>query len=403
MHERTGLVGFRLGEGDAEFHRRQRKTALDEAAIGVEFGDRLAAAGIVGALFQFGDDALDDAVLDLLVIGGQVALAVHAHGVVKIQLANFERVLADGKGHLIDDALRTHHALRTAETAKRGVRHRVGVQERRFGVHMRVEIGVVAVEEGTVAHRAGEISRETGPEREGIVDAEDAALVVEADIVIDGEIVPLAGRNHILVAVEPHLDCAVELLGSNSRKRRKLVRLCLLATEPATHTAYFHRDRVARRAERVRDHVLCLARPLGRAIDQNLVVLAGHGQRNLALEIEMVLPAEPHAALHPARCAFEGSRRIATLQRQRREDLRMGFLVEVPDVDIGRQFLIFDFCQPRRTAGLLAGFRNHAKNRLAVELDLAFCQHRIVMHAGRRDVVDAGNVFVGQHVDDAGG
>ena len=108
---------------------------------------------------------------------------------------------------------------------------------------------------------------------------------------------------------------------------------------------------------RMGDEMLRLARPLGGAIDGHLVILAGYGERHLSLKIEMILPAEPHAALHPARRAFQRCGRIAALQRQRREDLRMGVLVEVPDIDIGRQLFVFDFRKPGGTAGLLVAGR----------------------------------------------
>ena len=81
MHQRAGLVVVRGSEGDAELHRRQRDAALHVAAVVVEGRDRAAAACVVAALLQFGDDALDDVVLDRLVIGRDVAVALLvAHG-----------------------------------------------------------------------------------------------------------------------------------------------------------------------------------------------------------------------------------------------------------------------------------------------------------------------------------
>src|SRR5690606_27608060 len=100
---------------------RQRDAPFHETTVVVERRDLAPAAGVVAFFLQFGDDALDDAIGDRLVIGRDIALPLPAHRIVKIQLADFERVLANGKGDFLDHALRTNHALRPTETAKRGI------------------------------------------------------------------------------------------------------------------------------------------------------------------------------------------------------------------------------------------------------------------------------------------
>src|SRR3546814_2162530 len=65
---------------------------------------------------QARDDLGRDVVLDLLVVGGDVAARP-----VEIPLADLQWVLAEGEGDLLDDALATDHALRAAKAAKRRV------------------------------------------------------------------------------------------------------------------------------------------------------------------------------------------------------------------------------------------------------------------------------------------
>ena len=49
-------------------------------------------------------------------------------------------------------------------------------------------------------------------------------------------------------------------------------------------------------AEHVGDDVLDLGRMLGRGVDEHVAVLAGYRERNLALEIEMLLAADAELA-----------------------------------------------------------------------------------------------------------
>ena len=397
MHQRPGLVEVRRRERDAELYRRQRQAALDDAAVGVEGVDLAAPLRIVGALLELGDDALDDIVLHRLVIGCHVAFRV----AVEIALADLERVPAGGEGHLLDDALRTDHALRSAEAAKGRVGDGVCIERRGNRPDRRPEIGIVAVEQRPVGDRAGEIRREAAARSIDVVDAQNVAVVVEADLIVDHEIVPLAGRGHVVVAIGTDLDGAVELLGGDGRECRELVALGFLAAEAAAHAAGLDRDGVARHAENVADHVLHLARVLRRGIDGDVMVFAGNGEGDLAFEIEVVLAAEPHAALQPARRLGDGSGGIAALQRQRRCHQFRRCRIEMGDVDDCR---LLPVLHPREAAGtprLLARLRDDAEDRLAEELDGIRRQHRFVVTAGRRNVVDPRHVVSGQHVDDA--
>ncbi len=190
---------------------------------------------------------MDDVVLDRLVIGRDVAIV----SAIEIQLADFERVLADREGNFLDHALRPDHTLRSAEAAEGGVGHGVGVERRRLRVNRRPEIGVVAVEQRAVGDRAGKIGGKAAARREHEVDAVDVALVVEADLVVDDEIVPLAGGDHVVVTVGPDLDGAAMLLRGDRRKRCELVALRFLAAEAAAHAADLDGHGIRRHAKRM--------------------------------------------------------------------------------------------------------------------------------------------------------
>ena len=62
------------------------------------------------------------------------------------------------------------------------------------------EVGVVRVEHGAVDDRAGEVRRIAAVAGQVDLDAVQAAIVVEADVVFDVERVTLAGDLHVLHA-----------------------------------------------------------------------------------------------------------------------------------------------------------------------------------------------------------
>ena len=93
---------------------------------------------------------------------------------------------------------------------------------------------------------------------------------------------------------------------------------------------------------------------------------------------------------------------VAAPERQRRRDELAFHGVELGHVEYERQFLILDLREPRGATRLFAGPCDDAVDRLAEELHNAVRQHRLVMTAGRRDIVLARNVLGGQHVDHAG-
>ena len=129
--------------------------------------------------------------------------------------------------------------------------------------------------------------------------APDAPLLVEADPPVAAEVVALAGEDEIVVAVEPQLAGPAGDARGERRDGRPLRRLALLAAEAAAHAAGLAGDVGVRDAEHAGDDMLHLGRMLRRGIDVDVAVLARDGERDLALEIEMLLPADAELALEP--------------------------------------------------------------------------------------------------------
>ncbi len=154
MHQRASLIRFRLGEGNTEFHRRQRHATFHIAAFRIELADCFTTLRVISAFLKLGNDALNDAVFHLLVIGRHIARTVGSHGIVEIELADFERVFANSKRHFLNNALGTHHALRATEATECRVGYGIGIKRCRLRMNGREEIGIVAMKQRTVPNRA---------------------------------------------------------------------------------------------------------------------------------------------------------------------------------------------------------------------------------------------------------
>ena len=339
---------------------------------------------------------MDDVVLDHLVIGRDVAVI----DAVEVALADLQRVEADRVGDLLQHPFACHHALRAAEAAKGGVGDGVGLERQRAQLDRRQPIAVVGVEQAAVGDRAREVGRPAAARGEGHVETLDQAVAVEAHLVVDDEVVALAGDHHVVVAVGPALGRAAGLLGDQRAQAGEQVALRLLAAEGAAHAADLDRDRVRGDAQHLGDHVLDLGRVLGRGIDRDLVVLARDGERDLAFEVEMLLPADVHPAGEPARCGGDRGPGVAAAQGQRVGDQDAAGQRRL-DIQDRRQLLVFDHGELRRLPRLLAGRGGDGEDRLTDELDEIGREQRLVVAMGRADVVLAGDVRGRQHAHHA--
>ncbi len=222
----------------------------------------------------------------------------------------------------------------------------------------------------------------------------DAAIGVEADLVIDAKVVALAGHDHVVIAVEPDLAGPA---GDTRRERGNsgpLRGLALLAAEGAAHASNLDSDGSVGHAQHMRDDVLQFARMLGRGIDQH-VVFAGNGKRHLTFEIEMFLTADLELPSDPQRACGESRRAVAFGEDAIGQNAGIGRQGLV-DRDQRRIRVDFDVGEPDGAARGVAAASRDRKYDLAVELDVPIGEHRIVA-LERTDIVLSGNIARGQH------
>ena len=105
---------------------------------------------------------------------------------------------------------------------------------------------------------------------------------------------PLASHDHVRVAVEPHLGRTTGRHGRQRRQSRPLCGLGFLAAKATAHAPDLHGYSIRRPAEHMGDRRLHLGWMLGRAVNQDIAVLLGNGERYLPLEIEVILPPNAH-------------------------------------------------------------------------------------------------------------
>ena len=263
-------------------------------------------------------------------------------------------------------------------------------------------VGVVEVADGARHHRAGKVGRIAGARDHRQLGAEDAAVVVEADLVLVVEAVAPAGDHEVVVAVEPQLDGPVQLPRRDRRDAREEGRLRLLAAEAAAHAPALDLDVMRLQAEALRDQVLHLARVLSRAVDKHAAVLARHGVGDLAFEIELLLAADIERVGDPVRRGVDRGARVAAGEMHRWQHIASGRVRLHRREDWrerldGQRRLRLRGCASSR----IARFGDHREDRLAEVLDEAVGEDRVVVDH-RAAIVRAGDVGGNQHRDDAG-
>ena len=187
--------------------------------------------------------------------------------------------------------------------------------------------------------------------------------------------------------------------GEDRREAGELRHLRFLAAEAAAHAPALDDDVVRRHPQRVRDHLLDLARVLRRAPDAHAAVFGRHGQRDLALEVEVVLTAARGGAPQPVRRARDRGGRVAANEVRRRQHVRLGGQRLVDGQHRGQRLEV-EAGEPRRGARGVGGRRGDGEHRLAGEQHDAVGEDRVVV-LDRADVVDAGDVGGGDDGDDA--
>ncbi len=251
-------------------------------------------------------------------------------------------------------------------------------------------VRVVDVEHGAIVDGSGEIGREPAARRQRDVQREDAPRVVEADIVAVRERVPLAGRAHVVVAVQPKLHRPPGLSREERRDAREERHLRFLAAESAAHAPAFDDDVVIGEAERARDEHLHLARMLRRHVDVQAAALAGDRKRDLAFEIEVVLSATGERAGESMRCARERVRHVAAHDVYRRQHVRLRSQRRVDRQD-RRQRRDVQAGEGRRPPRRVDAGRRDGENRLPGEMNDARREDRVVGF-DRTDIVDTRDI-----------
>ncbi len=105
-------------------------------------------------------------------------------------------------GNGVDDALDRKHALRAAEAAKGHCSYRMRLACVSGKADIRQIIAIVGVKQRPVQDRNGLIQGIAVPRIEIEFDAEQQAVAVEPHVVVDEELVALAGDIHVVVAVQ---------------------------------------------------------------------------------------------------------------------------------------------------------------------------------------------------------
>ena len=289
---------------------------LQDIIVPVEVSDRGAARDHVRLADQAIDRFPDHVVLDHLTVGRGVPVL----DAVVVPRPDGIEIAAEVARQPFDHGLDREHALGAAEAAKRGVGDGIGLAGIAAKHHVRQVIAVVGVAEGPVQDGGREIRHMAGAGRERHIEAEDPAVVVEADVIVDREVVALAGDNHVVVTRQAKLDRPIRGPSQQSGDRGDDRCLTFLAAERPAEPAHFRGDLGERQAEHVGNAVLDLGRVLARGVHQHVAILAGHRERDLAFQVEMVLGAARDRALQAMRRGGQRRRRVAAAHHLRRSD-----------------------------------------------------------------------------------
>lgn len=169
------------------------------------------------------------------------------------------------------------------------------------------------MEDGAIGHGAREVGAETTFGQQGELQRGDEARVVIAHGVVVGEGVALAGDHEVVVAVQAQLDGAAGLARGQGGPHGQVAGLRFLAAETAAHAPALHAHAVVVQPQGMGHPVLDLARMLGAAVDQPLLLFLRDGVGDLTFEIEVFLAAHLEAATQGVLGALHGLLGFATL------------------------------------------------------------------------------------------
>ena len=288
--------------------------------------------------------------------------------------------------------------MRPAEAAEGSVRHGIGLRTERSQLKAGVEIGIVGVEHGAVVDRPAQVVAIATAAGHGAFDAGDPAGVVEADGVVDAEVVALAGQHEIVVPVETEPDRASGALHPQRCDDGQRGCLGFLAAKGAAHAADFDGDFSRADPQRCGGKVLNLRGVLGGGDDVD-TIQTGQGEAALSFEVKVLLPTDVETTTALTIRAFDRCGRIAALEYHGIVQEGVG-LDRLIDRGQRRQLFAFQLEQARGLAGLDPGFCEHAEQRLPGEQDLALGEQRFIMDH-RTGIVLPRDIASGDYVDHA--
>ena len=397
MHQRTGLVKQRGRKGDAEFDRREREAALDDRTVGVPQGDGVTPLSIARGACDFQKQGLQDVVFHLHLVMRGVAAHLVA---VQIAQAHIERVQAQMARDVAHDGLDYDHALGPAKAPERGMALGVELAAVRRNLHVFEKIGVVAMKKRAVRHRTRQVGAEAAVRGHHELEAAKPTGRVKAGRVLVGKRVAFARDHEVVVAVEPQLDRALELVRRNCGPHRQMAGLRLLAAKAAAHAPAFHPHRVLVQTERVRHPVLHFAGMLGTGINKPLVLLLRQRVGDLPFQVEVFLAADFERAAERERGPRQGACGVTAFYKNRRQHIALR-RERLFDAQNGRQRANVELDCARAAPGLHHRVGYHQAHHLAHVL------HRVEREDGfiadeRREHAMARNVFRQNHLTHTG-
>ena len=264
----------------------------------------------------------------------------------------------------VHDPFDNQHALRRTKASERIGADCVGFPVVAGRLEVFQKIAIVRVKHGPVHHRFGLVHRTAALAVDFKLDAFNPSTVVETNAEIGKKGVTFAGRQHVVVTIQPQLDALAGFFGRHRCDGRDLGRRGFLAAKSTAQTADFDRDGVGRLDQDPRYDALHGAGVLRCAVKKNFAIFFGHGHGNMTFQIEMLLTAIADAPRQTVRRGFDEPGAVAASQSAGRSVETVGSLCCIHRQN-RRQVFVFYLDESQRIARLSARFGRDGKQDLA--------------------------------------
>ena len=284
---------------------------------------------------------------------------------VEVAAPQLGRVETQARRAATEHVLDHEHPLRPAEAPEGRLRRDVRLRDAAVHPHVRDPVGVVDVAQRAGQHRLGQVEAPPASRGDRALEREQSAVLVEADLPLGVEAVPLAGHGDVLLARQPQPHRPPGDGRAEGRDGGVPVRLHLLAAEPAAHPQALHGHLVALDAEHVGDDLLRLGGVLGAALHEDLAALVDQRQRGVGLQVEVLLAGHLGLAGEDVRGVVEGPLDVAALDG-RRAALEAAGRDRLADRHQRRQRLVVDLDRRGPASGSLQRLAEHPDDGVAV-------------------------------------